>query len=227
MYEVRGILPAFVVVAVVVAARQGFVIDIQGVKLTAQGTMVVNSFLQEDRLAIPGRREVVLHQPLILEEETGDVVYHATTSGRPGHALERLLCALEEGKARLGVYIDTGDSAKTNWKNFRLLVSMVEKRLLTPRLLLKFARCDGHQYHTVASIALSRAAVASAIFSSALMLRVGTYKWRMRSQLQHIIGHELQWAQGGEVPILNYGFPSKQYGPVWYLFLGEVPIMQH
>ena len=65
------------------------------------------------------------------------------------------------------------------------------------RLFIRFQRCDGHMFHITASLSLTRACVTSALFSAAVMLRCGSYKWRMRAVLRHIIDSELVWHQGG------------------------------
>ena len=54
---------------------------IDGILCTARGSLIVNSFVQEDRLYAEGVSEVGFYFPCLLEAETGDTVFHACTSG--------------------------------------------------------------------------------------------------------------------------------------------------
>lgn len=113
---------------------QDFVVDIRGVKLTARGTMVVNGFLQEDRLAAPNGRAILVDPPILLEEETGDVVVHATIVGRFGRALSSLLQAVKAGKLRVGLYIYSADAAATNKHTcVSSKASLAKSSIMTPR----------------------------------------------------------------------------------------------
>ena len=60
-------------------------------------------------------------------------------------------------------------------------------------LMLRQVRCDGHFFHISASIALTRAAVQSAICSGATMLRTSDYMLVLRSKLFDMVGPELDF----------------------------------
>ena len=51
----------------------------QGMKHTGRGSLVVNSFIQEDRICTPFINEVVNHSPVILDEEIGETLFMSTT----------------------------------------------------------------------------------------------------------------------------------------------------
>ncbi len=55
--------------------------DVRGDNIIARGAMVLNRCLQHDHLATPGAREVVVHPPIFLDEDTGNVAFHASTIG--------------------------------------------------------------------------------------------------------------------------------------------------
>lgn len=170
----------------------------QNVSVTAKGTLSVNSYIQEDRMIWPGHKETIIHSPLVLEVENAETVFEATTSGPAGGAYRALFDALHRRALKMALIIDNADSAYSNVKHLRYLHRWI--RASTPpgsHVLLRFARCDGHQLHLVASLALTRAKVASPLFSAAILLRVGTYKWRMRAALYALVQEDLEWNQGG------------------------------
>lgn len=79
---------------------------IDGILCTARGSLIVNSFVQEDRLYAEGVSEVGFYFPCLLEAETGDTVFHACTSGSRGVMLEALLSALRTGKLQMALLLD-------------------------------------------------------------------------------------------------------------------------
>lgn len=173
--------------------------------MTARGTLVVNLMVQEDRLFAPGVGEVVTHMPMVLEKETGNAVFRAVTSDEYGTALHGVLSGIRAGTLRAAVLVDSSDMASQNMKHFRVwlgyIMSLLPRRADGHdhhRVLAWHARCDGHQLHLVASVCLVRSAVSSVLFSSALLVRTGGYKWRMRAALAYIVQEELEFHQGGD-----------------------------
>ena len=61
------------------------------------------------------------------------------------------------------------------------------------KLLLRQVRCEGHQFHSSASICLTRAAVVNALYSSAIMLRTSDQALVMRSGIYYLVDHELDF----------------------------------
>ena len=41
--------------------------DIKGVKVTSRGSLVINSYVHEDRLCTPDLNEIVTHCPIIIQ----------------------------------------------------------------------------------------------------------------------------------------------------------------
>ena len=171
---------------------------------TARGTVVINSYIQEDKLyfPVPGLRahaEAVVHSPLILAVENAHTIFHATTSGQCGAAYRELIWAVNHDSVGMALILDLADSSSSNIKNLRFVLSWLERSLRQPlRVLFHFGRCDAHQLHLAASIALGRSKVAGPLFSAATMLRVGLHKWKLRVALGMIIDEELQFEQGGD-----------------------------
>ena len=95
---------------------------------------------------------------------------------------------------------DIRDSVASNERYFGYLCDYVLRRIGSGggRILIRRARCDGHMWHTAVSLAFERASVSSVLYSSAILLRSGSYKFRMHSRLEAIIRRELDWARGGD-----------------------------
>ena len=172
--------------------------------VTASGTLVVNSYCQEDRLWLGGSGgeatvEAIVHPPVIMECETADTIFYATTCGEAGNAYRHIFHAVQEGSLGCALILDIADSAASNLRNLKYMATWIQRVVARSKnIMFKFVRCDGHQFHLSASIALLRASVASPLFSASTMLRAGANKWRMKAALWSIVQEELQWEQGGE-----------------------------
>ena len=134
----------------------------------------------------------------------------ATTTGSAGEPLQRMLRAVEDGSLRMCLIIDSADSGKANLKNIRWMGSLIrqfdgrmeviagDEEPDPSRVLYWFARCEGHQHHLMASIALGRSGVQNALYSGALLLRGGHYKFYLHRGLEDVVADELDFMQGGE-----------------------------
>ena len=175
--------------------------NVSGIPVTSRGSLIVNSFLQEDRFMVAGGvSEVSTYFPKLLEEETADTVFASCTQGDPGLLLKSMLQAVRSGRMAHCIILDICDSAAANERNFKYLASYVARfvgRDAAKRVWMKRCRCDGHMWHTAASLSFTRAAVSSALYSSAVMLRAGMYRFRMHAALARIVRHELDFQQGG------------------------------
>ena len=184
--------------------------SLRGAVCNATGSFVCTLFVQEDRLFTPTRAETITHWPMIIEQETAEVVHAATTTGSAGMGLKRVLRAVREGSLRMCLVIDNADSGKANLKNARLMESLLKHfddsmaeaaGLEEPdpsKILYWFARCDGHQLHLIASVALNRSGVQNALYSGALLLRAGHYKFYLHRAIEDCVKDELVFMQGGE-----------------------------
>ena len=143
------------------------------------GTVTAQSFVQRDRVATPQGAEALLLPPVILPRETSEVVALATRSGRAGSTVRLLLEGLRTGKLSCFLYFDVSDSSSSNKRAFRLTQQWVDAMSgCDERFLSRFARCDLHMLHLSASISLARSASLGAMFSAALLLRVGNHRFR-------------------------------------------------
>ena len=133
-----------------------------------------------------------------MQSETGDSIYHATTNGRFGDGLRAVCDAVAIGRIKRGLIFDTSDLGRANGRNFKLLISLVQQLCRGGKCLIRHCRCDGHMWHISAAIVLTRSAIASPSYSSAIMLRCGSNKWRMRAALESIVAEEIEFHQGGD-----------------------------
>ena len=181
---------------------EAFQLGIDSVQVTTSGSLVVNSYLQEDRLHVAGPNglssEVILRPPVLLESESADTVFCATTRHSCGQTYQALFDAVHDRSLEKLLVLDIADSASSNFRNLKYMVTWMQAMARSDRVMFSFVRCDGHQYHLVASIALGRAKVGSALFSASVLMRVGVNKWRMLAALRCIVEEELVWTQGGQ-----------------------------
>ena len=188
--------------AYICRSYQGMVTDALG-KPTSRGTFVIQSFIQEDRVYTPDLRDVITHSPLILKSETGETILMATLLGQGGFTLRRFIQAVQQQFLESILVVDIADRGGPNLKYLRYLLGFLKKESsasddMASRILFRAARCDGHQFHLTSSVVLTRAAVSSPLFSAALFLRCGTYKWKLRQALDDIIRRGLEFHQGGD-----------------------------
>ena len=174
--------------------------QLNGATLTSRGSLVVNTFVQEDCIVTPDRREVSFVPPMLMNEETAETIFHATHHGFPGQLFRHVLESLHSGQLRSAIIFDNADCAATNLKAFRYVHSHILQEANDLRCFVRFVRCDGHMYHIAASIPLARAGCSSALYSAALLMRSSSNKWALHSALHRVLKDELVWLPDGEDP---------------------------
>jgi hypothetical protein len=105
------------------------------------------------------------------------------------------------------VICDVADMGGANIVSHRLLESLVSAHDLERTVLnlddtwciLVFTRCEGHQLHLVAMVCVRRSGIAPPLYSSALVLRQGSFKVSLHTALAHMVAFELDFTQGGGI----------------------------
>ena len=105
------------------------------------------------------------------------------------------------------IILDVADMGGPNLVNHRLLESLIDDHdaeckvldLDDTRCLLVFSRCEGHQLHLVAMVCLRRSGISAPLYSSALLLRQGSFKLSLHTALGNLVAAELVFTQGGGV----------------------------
>ena len=165
------------------------------------GSLALHIMLQQDRIITPFRRELVMHDPLVMMQENAETICNATLV-RGSEVLQQLLRALEQKRLDVAVVSEHVDMGAPNVKAFRYLRGFIKQfRTQHPdagRVLVRLVRCDGHQLHMCASISLTRSAVSSPLFSAGNLVRAGSSKFHMFHAAETIAQEELDWSQGGE-----------------------------
>ena len=182
----------------IVMFQEDLACSLHGATTTTSGTLVVDTFLQEDRVATPQMRELVLHPPKVLSKENAETIFHATTSGDSGMLLRPVLDALQAGTLKLAIILDTADCGAANLKRCRILRALVNRTCPAAGCLMKLCRCDGHMLHIAASVSLTRSSASGVLYSSALLLRSGTHKLHMSRAVHEVVSEKLEWYQGGD-----------------------------
>ena len=187
-----------------VSIPDGTICPLPNAITTSTGSLVVSMFVQEDQIITPKIAEVVLHSPQVLDCETAESIFHATvTNDDGGFAFRHVLQSVKAGRVKVAMIIDSADSAPSNLKMHRLLQTLLDRFKLEGdgsgggRCLSLLSRCDGHQLHLVALVPMSRSSVASAIFSSALLVRSGHNRFNLHRAMPHMVESELDFSQGG------------------------------
>ena len=173
---------------------------LKGATVTARGSLIVNTMVQEDVLETPHTRQVALLPPVIMDVENAETVYFATHVGQAGHLLTHILQSLRENRLRHAIVIDNADMGSANLKSFRYTRAHIKKVADDLRCFVTFVRCDGHMLHITASIPMTRAGCSSALYSAALLMRSSSNKWRLARALHDVIQQELVWIHDGTEP---------------------------
>lgn len=183
----------------------------KGAAVAIGGPQVVNLFVQEDKIITKDVAEVCLHSPIHLDTENGLTVFKATTGagdiGGGGDGLKRVLKALKDKKLSKAIILDVADMGGPNLVNHRLWESLIEDHDVECKVmdlddtwcLLLLQRCEGHQLHLVAMVCVRRSGISAPLYSSALLLRQGSFKLNLHTALARLVASELVFTQGGGV----------------------------
>ena len=143
-------------------------------------SLTVSLLAQEDRIVAPHRAETLSYFPLVIEVENAEVVFAGTMCGQYGASVHELIDNVRSSKLGCLLILDTAVSGSANLKAHRYTDAMLQ-RIDAERhdgaVMWSFSRCDGHQYHLVAGVSLSRSGVSNALHSAALLMRAGSLKW--------------------------------------------------